>query len=135
MTGISDVLIAIGRLESKIDGLTRLIEGRRETVVNTEIPHMTTKQHAALQMMLAGASNAEIAKRFGVTENTAKVYVRTVAAKYGVHTRTQIVLKARDQIESLSEDEYRVLSGGLPKDWHRKFKTPDRYRELYYGGE
>ena len=40
---------------------------------------LTTKQHGALQMLLEGCSNAEIAKRFDVSEDTAKVYVRTIA--------------------------------------------------------
>ena len=37
-------------------------------------------------MLLEGYSNAEIAKRFDVSEDTAKVYVRTIAKKYGEYT-------------------------------------------------
>jgi len=49
-----------------------------------QMPQLTTKQHAALQMLLRGADNAEIAERFNVSPNTAKIYVRGIAKKLGV---------------------------------------------------
>lgn len=92
---------------------------------------LTTKQHGALQMLLEGCSNAEIAKRFDVSEDTAKVYVRTIAKKYGVNTRAQIVMATLEEFNSLEDDVYMRISGGLPKDWHSNFADPDPFAELY----
>lgn len=92
---------------------------------------LTTKQHGALQMLLEGCSNAEIAKRFDVSEDTAKVYVRTIAKKYGVNTRAQIVMATLEEFNSLDDDVYMRISGGLPKDWHSNFEDPDPFAELY----
>lgn len=137
-----EVLAALARLEGKIELLTSVImqtqshraDDRREPH-ESKLPKMTTKQHAALQMLLAGASNIEIAKRFGVTDNTAKVYVRTIAGKLGVHSRAQIILKVKDAFDAMRDDDYRIESGGLPKDWHAHWKRPDPYKHLYYGGD
>lgn len=131
-----EILIALARIEAKQDAILMVLQGRSESrVPSSELPKMTTKQHAALQMLLGGASNADIADRFGVTDNTAKVYVRTIAAKLGVSTRSQIVIKAKPAFDAVTPEDYRILSGGLPKDWHQRFKKPDPHKHLYYGGE
>lgn len=82
---------------------------------------MTPKQHAALQMVLRGASNDEIAKRFDVTPSTAKVYVKGIMDKMGVRNRPQIVSRSLNIMEQIDEEEYRVMSGGVPKDWDKNY--------------
>jgi len=96
-----------------------------------DMPQLTTKQHAALQMLLRGADNNEIAKRFDVSPNTSKVYVRGVAKKLGVQTRAQIVVKLLDTFNDLDDNSYRMLTGGLPKDWDANFEEPDPFAPLY----
>ena len=96
-----------------------------------DMPQLTTKQHAALQMLLRGADNNEIAMRFDVSPNTSKVYVRGVAKKLGVQTRAQIVVKLLDTFNELDDNSYRMLTGGLPKDWDRNFEEPDPFAPLY----
>ena len=91
----------------------------------------TTKQHAALQMLMRGADNKEIALRFGVSINTAKVYVRTIAKKLKVHTRAQIIYKMMHEFQDVDENAYMIMSGGLPKDWDNSFSTPDPFARLY----
>jgi DNA-binding CsgD family transcriptional regulator len=95
-----------------------------------QIPHLTTKQHATLQMLMRGASNLEIAQRFGVSDNTAKVHVRTIAKKFGVNTRSQIVLKALPIFE-VDDNSYRLASGGLPKDWDEQYTENDPFEYMY----
>ena len=95
------------------------------------MPQFTTKQHAALQMLLRGADNNEIAERFNVTPNTSKVYVRGIAKKLDVQTRAQIVVKMLDTFNDLDSDSYRKLTGGLPKDWDKNFEEPDPFAPLY----
>jgi DNA-binding NarL/FixJ family response regulator len=91
----------------------------------------TTKQHACLQMLLRGAGNQEIADRFGVTDNTAKVYVRSIAAKLKVQTRSQIVIALLDAFHAIDDATYRLLTGGLPKDWDAEYSEPDPFAHLY----
>ena len=98
---------------------------------NPDMPQLTTKQHAALQMLLRGADNNEIAMRFDVSPNTSKVYVRGVAKKLGVQTRAQIVVKLLDTFNALDDNSYRMLTGGLPKDWDANFEEPDPFAPLY----
>lgn len=95
------------------------------------LPQMTTKQHAALQMLMRGASNLEIAQRFGVTENTAKVHVRSIAKKLGVNTRAQIVMKMMPVLSTADDNSYRLASGGLPLDWDETYEEPDPFVGLY----
>lgn len=127
-----------GRLEAKLDmviaGMDRLADRDRAQQAapnGSVLLNLTTKQHAALQMLMSGKSNKEIAERFSVSENTAKVYVRGIAAKLGVNTRTQIVLRATPLMEGIDDDDYMMISGGLPKAWDRSYSEPDKYAGLY----
>lgn len=105
------------------------------TETNPTIAKLTTKQHVVLQMLLAGRGNQEIADRLGVSVNTAKVHVRGVARKYGCNTRSQVVMKAYDEFETIPQSAYVAVSGGLPKDWSSKWLDKpigeDPYRNLY----
>jgi DNA-binding CsgD family transcriptional regulator len=95
------------------------------------LARLTTKQHATFQMLLGGASNKDIAARFGVTENTAKVYVRSIAAKVKVKTRSEIVMRLWSAFRNVDDESYRMMSGGLPKEWNQKFEYPDQFADLY----
>lgn len=75
---------------------------------------LTPKQHATLQMLMRGASNAEIAERLNVEESTAKVHVRALAKKFGVRRRSQIVLAA-GQFANTSSDQLEALSKRPPR--------------------
>jgi DNA-binding CsgD family transcriptional regulator len=98
---------------------------------------MTMKQHATVQMILRGASNQEIADRFGVSVNTAKVYLRSIAKKLGVQMRTQIAVKLLPVMQGMGEADYREVSKGLPKDWDETYaferREDDPYWKLYTG--
>ena len=87
---------------------------------------LSFKMHAALQMLLRGASNREIAERFQVAEPTAKVYVRQIAAKFGVKKRPEIIRKASPIFQTISSDEY-LLIAGLPKTWDARWDGTDTY--------
>ena len=97
----------------------------------TTLPDMTSKQHASLQMLLRGADNNEIGERFNVSPNTAKVYVRSIAKKLGVSSRAQIVVRLLDFFNEVDDNAYRVMSGGLPKDWDETYVFPDPFARLY----
>ena len=95
------------------------------------LPPMTVKQHAVLQMLLRGATNLEIAERFDVTDNTAKVYVRTIAKKLDVNTRAQIVMRTLTPFNAIDNNSYMLLAHGLPKTWDQDYSKPDPFYDLY----
>ena len=102
---------------------------------NITLSKLTTKQHAVLQMLLCGKSNQEISDRLGVTVNTVKVHVRGVARKYGCNTRSQVVMKSYNEFESTPDNQYKAISGGLPKEWATNYldkpTKDDPYFNLY----
>lgn len=106
----------VALLEAQVRLLLKAGQGNDPAIVSA-LAKMTPKMHGALQCVLAGLSNQEIAERFDVTESTAKVYVRSAALKLGVKTRSEIVSKVMKTFESLSENEYAEMSGGVPKGW------------------
>jgi len=131
----------LDRIEWKLDQLlASLLSTSRGEVTGGQtvapsthhpMPQLTTKQHAALQMLMRGASNLEIAQRFGVSENTAKVHVRTIAKKLSVNTRAQIVMKMMPVLSTADDNSYRLASGGLPLDWDETYQEPDPFVGLY----
>ncbi len=110
-----------------------LVSGVNSAIDEMGVLHkLTVKQHATLQMIINGASNRDIAEVFGVTENTAKVHVRSLAKKLGVTSRSQIVAKALRPMEQITDAGYMAASKGLPKNWATEFcgKEDDPYRSL-----
>lgn len=106
-------------------------EGHQSTEAGETLRLFTTKQQVALQMLIRGADNQEIADRMGVTINTAKVHVRGIAKKLGVSTRSQIIWKVHKEMIDIDENGYMMLSGGLPKDWDENYSEPDPFYGLY----
>lgn len=127
----------LGRIEAKVDSLLMsqiTDKAPPNKLFEQKYLHgLTTKQHAALQMLLDGKSNQDIADRMNVTINTAKVHIRGVAKQVGVKTRNQIILRLKKEFDACDEEEYLSMSGGLPKDWHENYVSPKdcRYKHLY----
>ena len=131
------------RIEFKLDQLLaahavsahvkKVYANDAESGVWDDLHRFTPKQHAALQMLLHGQSNADIAERMGVSQNTAKVHVRGIAKKLGVNKRGEIMARMARQYETIDDDAYRVLTGGLPKNWHLEFDEDVQcpWRHLY----
>lgn len=128
-----EIAQALVRIETKLDVIIEAMLGRIGTARDARVvvsqddvkllQSMTTKQHATAQMLLRGATNAEIADRLGVTENTAKVHVRLLARKLKVRTRGQIMTRLMPVFEGVGDEEYKGLSGGLPKDWDANYES------------
>lgn len=141
----NDVDIRIARLEGRLEAMEKQlnsflgrqvfspsVDGEQRTAI---LPRLTSKQHVSMQMLMKGYSNSEIAKRLGVTENTAKVHVRAIAKKYGVQSRSQIVMQAFPEYEAIPASTYEVVTGGIPKDWAEQWLNKavkhDPYRSKY----
>lgn len=138
-------------LRGEVKALRRMVEELRDCLLHwvTKNPHaspaqkadaeiidvfqrMTVKQHCALQMLLRGASNAEIAERMAVTESTAKVYVRAIMKKLGVGTRSQVVMRVAPTFDALTDEAYQRMAR-IPKRWDRDWSPEDPYKSLYDG--
>lgn len=145
--GEEDMNAQLDRIEFKLDQIlaamvnnVAAVERRADApnkVEHDDLHKFTPKQHAALQMLLSGASNQDIADRMKVGLNTAKVHVRGIAKKLGLNSRTQIILRMQSQFEAVDDSQYRLMTGGLPKDWHQNFddSVECEYRTLYEKGE
>ncbi|SRR6266567_7493720 len=56
---------------------------------------LTEREREMLRLLLAGASNREIARRLVVSVNTVKRHVYNLCGKLGVQSRTQAIARAR----------------------------------------
>lgn len=56
---------------------------------------LTSREVEVLRLIAAGATNADIAARLFISDNTVKTHVRRVLAKVGADTRAQAVIEAR----------------------------------------
>jgi LuxR family maltose regulon positive regulatory protein len=57
---------------------------------------LTERERDVLRLLLEGASNREIARRLVLSVNTVKRHVYNLCGKFGVQSRTQAIIRARD---------------------------------------
>lgn len=70
---------------------------KKELEIQEQIK-MTARQHQIYNLVTnRAASNKIIAKTLGITESTVKLHMSSILKKYGVRTRTQLVLFSKDQ--------------------------------------
>lgn len=65
--------------------------GRREAAEAELIEPLTAREREVLELVVAGASNKEIARRLYVTENTVKYHLKNILQKLHAHNRAQVV--------------------------------------------
>ncbi len=82
---------------------------------------LTARQHAILQMIMRAASNQDIADRLGVSLFTVKNHLTAIFRKFGVHKRSQLSMMVRPVFDSMPEDEYQRMTGGLAKGWDKQW--------------
>jgi hypothetical protein len=111
----------LDRIEWKLDMLLAMLRGGSEGMVAVGRSSPPPPQ-----------SREEVADRFGVSVNTAKVYLRSLAKRLGVTLRTQIAVKVLPVLRALSDEEYRALARGLPKDWDENYGFARREDDPYW---
>jgi len=127
----------IVRLEAQVSVLKDIIKERPspvvpEMVVGNEIEAseafgtMTLKQNAALQLVLKGYSNSQMAEVFDCSPSTCKVHVRGVMDKVNAHTRAKVILAVKRMFDAVDEGVYLGVAG-LAKDWS---DDPDVYPKI-----
>ena len=109
----------------------KLTEEERDFVVSM-LQDMTPKQHATLQMLMNGKKNQEIAERFGVTLNTAKVFVRTVMKRLKVKRRADVMRYVYPVLRVMDDATYRKMSSGLPVSWDEDYNYERREDDPFW---
>ena len=59
-------------------------------------PQLTEREHEVLRLIAAGADNATVSRRLGVSGKTVRNYVSNIITKLQVSDRTAAVMRARD---------------------------------------
>src|SRR5262245_23021271 len=91
-----------------LEELTALTEQRRrETPKRSDdrLGRVTPRERQIVDLLSAGASNKEIAKRLNVTERTVKAHLTTIFRKLGLSGRLQLALFALEHGRSSREPE------------------------------
>ncbi len=65
--------------------------GRGEAAEAGLIEPLTAREREVLELVVAGASNKEIARRLYVSENTVKYHLKNILQKLHAHNRAQVV--------------------------------------------
>lgn len=61
-----------------------------------DFEHLTPREHAVLEVIAHGMSNAEIAASLGISPKTVRNHVSNIGAKLGVSSRAQLIVQARE---------------------------------------
>jgi DNA-binding CsgD family transcriptional regulator len=62
------------------------------------VPRLTRRQNELLRLLAAGHTNAQIARRLGISEGTVRTHLENIYEKLGVSSRTAAVTRAWDQV-------------------------------------
>lgn len=80
--------------------LQRLLAGEEIDALHDDAPadagpHLTPRQREVLRSLAHGASNKQMAQRFGLTEGTVKLHVAAILQALGAGNRTEAAARAR----------------------------------------
>jgi LuxR family quorum-sensing system transcriptional regulator CciR len=62
--------------------------------VEAQVPHLSPREEDCLRLLVRGASDKTIARKLGLSPETARRYIKTARATYGAATRTELIVKA-----------------------------------------
>ncbi len=73
--------------------IDRLLSGEESSLTSAR-PHLTTREHEVLQLILLARSNREIAVELGIEERTVKAHVGKLMRKIGAENRIELSMRA-----------------------------------------
>lgn len=129
------------RIEAKVDRSLGLYDALGSIVAGVPprmvaaLHSMTPAEHVALQMVIDGRINREIAVCLDVSEARVKEWVDSVVRKLELKSRAEIRDRMMPVMRAIPAAEYELASGGIPKDWNDKYGVPgvpDPYRSIYH---
>ncbi|NUS17234.1 MAG: response regulator transcription factor [Streptomyces sp.] len=89
-----EALLAPGVTRRLIAEFARLRPSSPAALASAELSALTPRETQVLRLVAEGLSNAEIAARLTVTEETVKTHVSRILSKLGLRDRTQAVVTA-----------------------------------------
>ncbi len=78
-------------------GQTSVLSPAARAILGGGDAPLTAREQEVLHLLAAGRRNGEIARGLGISENTVEFHVRHLLQKFGARSRTEVVLKARQQ--------------------------------------
>jgi FixJ family two-component response regulator len=117
----------LDRIEGKVDALFAVRSKEREGEakrMRAMVGQLTPKQHATVQMVVAGATEVQVAERLGVSRNTAKLHKAAALHKVGANSVAELARWWREMCVELSEREYSEISG-VPRTWAASWREGD----------
>jgi two-component system nitrate/nitrite response regulator NarL len=81
-------------LREPAPGARQLPAAEPTTQDELRLARLTPRQRQVLDLLCAGATSAEIARRLVITHTTARNHVQNVLVKLGVHSRLEAALLA-----------------------------------------
>lgn len=85
-------------------------------------PVLTVRQQEILRLLVLGLSNAEIARKLYVSENTVKTHMRALFAKLEVRSRSDAIALVLDRSSPLRAG---VLGFSSPRDAAGGYRSPE----------
>ncbi|PNY79461.1 helix-turn-helix transcriptional regulator [Deinococcus koreensis] len=79
-----------------------------QTIEQSRLPRLTTREQEVLHCLRRGWSNTEVARQLGITVKTVKMHVSAVFAKLGARDRLELVI---NHVEPAAPG---AGTGGLP---------------------
>lgn len=102
---VSGSIWAPRRLLSKL--IDRLLKAPDSSLTNDN-PHLTSREHEVLELILLAHSNREIARHLGIEERTVKAHVGHLMRKTGTENRLELSMRALNRpIESSAANDRR----------------------------
>lgn len=86
----------IPELERRAEAWAAEHQAAEDAKPSEALEPLTDREREVLQLVAAGLSNKEIARRLDITLNTVKTHAKRLHAKLGVKSRTQASAKARE---------------------------------------
>ena len=95
MLGETIVPHALLPFMSHLEGEDRAVEQTKHTPLKIErMPRLSATESSIMHALIEGHSNKVIARRMNIAEATAKVHIKAILRKLGVHNRTQAAIWA-----------------------------------------
>jgi ATP/maltotriose-dependent transcriptional regulator MalT len=95
---VSRLLTAFGELRIENEELRKASStpSSQFSILNSQFEVLTDREREVLGLLVAGASNREIALKLILSLGTVKKHINIIFGKLGVQSRTQVIAKARE---------------------------------------
>jgi DNA-binding NarL/FixJ family response regulator len=96
-TAFLDVTVPVQDLDTAMEVLCRwgqVLRLPQPTGAPDTLPHLTRREREILTLLTTGAKVAAMGRKLGISEHTARGYLRGLRAKFGVHNSIALIYEA-----------------------------------------